>query len=81
MAATQGLFAAMVADGAPSSLRGSAFGLFYLVTGVAQLLASVAAGALWSAFGPAAPFELGALLAALALVISYLGYRDLLPKR
>ena len=67
MAATQGLLAAMVADTAPEHLRGTAFGLFNLGSGVAMLAASVMAGMLWDAFGAQATFQAGALLALLAL--------------
>jgi MFS family permease len=59
MGFTQGLFAALVADTAPPSLRGTAFGYFNLFTGLATLAASVIAGALWDAFGPAATFLAG----------------------
>jgi len=67
MGATQGLLAAAVADGAPVDLRGTAFGVFNLVTGAALLAASVLAGGLWSAFGPQATFLVGASFAAVAL--------------
>ena len=66
MALTQGVLARMVADRAGERLRGSAFGLFNLATGLALLLASVAAGLLWDAFGPGATFLAGAGFAALA---------------
>ncbi|MCC6695734.1 MAG: MFS transporter [Candidatus Hydrogenedentes bacterium] len=56
MAFTQGLFAKLVADVSPSTLRGTAFGIFNLVSGVALLLASTLAGVLWSRFGPSATF-------------------------
>lgn len=65
---TQGLFAKLVADTAPAELRGTAFGFFNLVSGVALLIASVVAGALWSAFGAPATFLTGAVFAALALL-------------
>jgi MFS family permease len=68
MGLTQGLLAALVADTAPAELRGTAFGVFHLVSGVATLLASVIAGALWDRAGPAATFLAGAGFAALALV-------------
>ena len=68
MGFTQGLLAAMVADTAPSSLRGSAFGLFYLVSGVAMLLASALAGGLWQWVGPSATFIAGAGFVALAAI-------------
>jgi len=68
MGLTQGLLAALVADTAPAELRGTAFGVFHLVSGVATLLASVIAGALWDRAGPAATFLAGAGFAAVALV-------------
>lgn len=60
MGMTQGLFTKLVADAAPAELRGSAFGVFNLVTGVALLLASVVAGVVWSFFGPGTTFVIGA---------------------
>jgi MFS family permease len=68
MAFTQGLLSKLVADTAPAHLTGSAFGVFNLVTGVALLLASIIAGALWSAAGPSATFLAGAGLAAVAVI-------------
>jgi MFS family permease len=67
LAFTQGLLAALVADAAPADLRGTAFGVFNLVVGVAQLAASVVAGALWEAVGPGATFVAGAGFAALSM--------------
>jgi MFS family permease len=69
LALTQGLLAKLVADHAPPSLRGSAFGFFNLATGAALLVASVAAGVLWDQFGPGATFLAGAVLAMLAAVM------------
>lgn len=69
MAATQGLLAAMVADASPAELRGTAFGLFNLASGVAMLVASVLAGLLWDTLGPAATFHAGALFALAAFVL------------
>lgn len=67
MAATQGLFAKLIADRSPAELRGSAYGIFNLVTGLALLAASTTAGVLWDASGPAATFLMGAAFAAVAL--------------
>jgi MFS family permease len=75
MALTQGLLAKLVADTAPADLRGTAFGIFNLVTGGALLLASVIAGALWSMFGASATFIAGAVFAAIA-AIGLLFYRS-----
>ncbi len=58
--------AALIADAAPADLRGTAFGMFNLVTGVAMLLASVVAGALWDIAGAQMTFLAGAALTALA---------------
>jgi MFS family permease len=66
MGLTQGLLAALVADTAPVELRGTAFGMFNLVIGVAMLAASIVAGALWDVFGPQGTFLAGAAFTALA---------------
>jgi MFS family permease len=68
MGMTQGLLATLVAETAPAALRGTAFGLFHLVTGLALLAASFLAGALWDWIGPSATFFGGALFTALGLV-------------
>jgi predicted MFS family arabinose efflux permease len=67
MALTQGLLAKLVAGVAPAPLRGTAFGFFNLVTGLAALCASALAGLLWSWLGPGATFIAGGLLAVAAL--------------
>ena len=68
MGMTQGLLAAMVADTAPADLRGSAFGFFNLVSGIATLFASAIAGILWVWLGPVATFACGAVFCGLALI-------------
>ena len=68
MGMTQGLLARMVADTAPADLRGTAFGFFNLVSGVALLLASVTAGLLWDSLGSSATFGAGAVFSALTLL-------------
>ena len=68
MASTQGLFAKLVADRAPDELRGSAYGVFNLASGIALLAASVIAGVLWDAIGPSGTFLAGAAFSTLALV-------------
>jgi MFS family permease len=65
---TQGLLATMVADVAPADLRGTAYGFFNLVSGVAMLVTSVLAGLLWERFGASFTFYAGATFCALALV-------------
>ena len=68
MGLTQGVLAALIAATAPERLRGTAFGLFGLITGLASLLASVLAGVLWDRIGVAATFLTGAAFAAMALM-------------
>jgi MFS family permease len=71
MALSQGLMNKLIADVAPPALRGTAFGVFNLVGGVALLLASAVAGALWQRWGAPATFVAGgtfALSAALGLL-------------
>lgn len=66
MGFTQGLLSTLVADAAPPELRGTAFGMFNLITGLALLLASVIAGALWDVAGPQGTFLAGAGFAVMA---------------
>ena len=68
MGMTQGLLATMVADTAPADLRGTAYGFFNLVSGVAMLLASVVAGLLWDRLGASFTFYAGAVFSVLALL-------------
>lgn len=67
MALTQGLLATMVADSSPAPLRGTAFGVFNLASGVALLVASGLAGLLWDRLGGASTFIAGAGISLLAL--------------
>lgn len=69
MGLTQGLLSALVADTAPTELRGTAFGIFSLVSGVVLLIASVLAGVLWDVAGSQATFMAGAIFTALALLL------------
>lgn len=68
MGMTQGLLAAMIADTAPEDLRGTAFGFFNLISGIAVLIASLLAGLLWDQLGAAFTFYCGAGFSALALL-------------
>jgi MFS family permease len=68
MGLTQGVLSAMVAAVAPDRLRGTAFGVFSLVSGVVLLAASVLAGALWQRVDPAATFIAGGIISLVALV-------------
>ena len=67
MGMTQGLLAAMVAGTAPADLRGTAYGFFNLMSGLAMLAASVVAGLLWQYWGPAWTFGAGAMFSAVAM--------------
>ncbi len=68
MGFTQGLLATLIADTAPADLRGTAYGMFNLLSGIAMLAASVIAGALWDVWGPQGTFLAGAAFTAIALV-------------
>ncbi|EKS7107967.1 MULTISPECIES: MFS transporter [Enterobacter cloacae complex] len=68
MGMTQGLLAAMVAKTAPADLRGTAFGLFSLVSGIGLLMASVGAGAIWELWGAEYTFYAGAVICLLTLL-------------
>lgn len=67
MGATQGLLSTLVSDTAPVDLRGTAFGVFNLASGLALLCASIIAGSLWTAVGPAMTFYAGAGFSCIAL--------------
>ena len=68
MGMTQGLLATMVADTAPADLRGTAYGFFNLISGVALLLSSAIAGLLWDQLGASFTFYAGAAFSGLALL-------------
>jgi MFS family permease len=68
MGLTQGLLATMVADTAPTDMRGTAFGFFNLLSGAAMLIASVLAGLLWDHLGASYTFIAGSVFCALGLV-------------
>ncbi|MFB0936883.1 MAG: MFS transporter [Propionivibrio sp.] len=69
MGMTQGLLATMIADVAPPDLRGTAFGFFNLVSGIAMLLASAIAGFLWDQFGASFTFMAGGVFGAMTLIV------------
>ena len=68
MGVTQGLLATMVADTAPADLRGTAYGVFNLMSGIAMLAASVVAGLMWDKLGAPSTFYMGAVFSILALL-------------
>jgi MFS family permease len=67
MGITQGLLATMVADTAPADLRGTAYGFFNLVSGIAMLVASGVAGLLWDRLGASFTFYAGGAFCIIAL--------------
>ena len=67
MGFSQGLLATLIADTAPQMLKGTAFGIFHLMTGLVVLVGNVGAGWLWDAYGSRATFLAGAALAVIAL--------------
>ena len=69
MGMTQGLLATMVADTAPEDLRGSAYGFFNLVSGIALLVASTVAGLVWDRLGASYTFIAGILFCVAALIM------------
>ncbi|AKA25290.1 MFS transporter [Pseudomonas chlororaphis] len=69
MGFSQGILATLVADTTPADLKGTAFGVFNLLSGLALLLASVIAGWLWQVHGAALAFYTGAGFAALSLLL------------
>ncbi|MGZ4957739.1 MAG: MFS transporter [Methylomonas sp.] len=72
MGMTQGLLAKMVADTTPSNLRGTAYGFFNLVSGIAMLVASVLAGWLWDGLGAAFTFYAGAGFCVITLLLLFM---------
>lgn len=68
MGLSQGLLASLVADTSAAELRGTAFGLFNLVSGLGVLMASLMAGLLWDQFGAPTVFWTGAGLTTAAVV-------------
>lgn len=64
---TEGAEKALVADLVPAHARGSAFGVYHAVVGIAVLPASLVFGLVWSKAGAPASFGLGAILAAAAV--------------
>ena len=77
MAMTQGLLSAMVAHASPADLRGTAFGFFNLMSGLALLLASGVAGLLWDQWGAPVTFLAGAAFSAAALSVLAVRLRKL----
>jgi sugar phosphate permease len=73
---TEGVEKAWVADMAPASARGTAFGIYNAALGFGGLAASLVFGALWTRVSPAAAFLTGACLALAASVLLYLTFSN-----
>jgi MFS family permease len=72
-ALTAPVLKALVSETVPAEVRGRAFGIYYFMTSIATLLASVVTGELWKHYGAPVPFGLSAALAvvcSLLLLIS-----------
>ena len=68
MALTDGVGKALIADHAPTERRGAAMGIFYALTGLTTLVASLIVGVMWDRSGPQAAFLAGAGFAVLSLI-------------
>lgn len=66
---SEGAEKALVADLAPPSRRGAAFGWFNAAVGLAALPASIVFGVVWDAYGAEAAFTMGAALALLSCLL------------
>lgn len=69
MGVSYGLLKAAIADAAPENLRGTAFGIYDFVIGLATFVASALAGLCWTIGGPTLTFEIGAGLAGTGLLM------------
>ena len=67
MGFSQGILSTLIADSAPKNLKGTAFGVFNLATGLTVILGNVAAGLLWETWGSASTFLAGAVVALASL--------------
>lgn len=74
MGATQGLLRALIAQSTPPELRGTAFSLFFMVSGVAIFLGNAIAGRLSSSFGLYATFLAGGFFTSIAVLILYFAF-------
>ncbi|OLL27253.1 MFS transporter [Burkholderia sp. SRS-W-2-2016] len=76
MGFTQGVVTALIAEAAPPTLRGTAFGVFNLACGLCMIVGSTLAGWLWDRFGSPTTFVAGAALAVVPLVLCLLAPRQ-----
>ena len=66
---TDGVSKALVGDFSPKQRKGTAMGLYYMVTGFATLAASLLMGLLWNVYGYRVAFFFGAAAALLSVVL------------
>lgn len=78
MGITQSIFQAMIADTVDSDLRGTGFGIYYLVTAVALFLANFVAGFMFETYGPAMAFIFSGGMAFTSIVL--IGTMKLAPR-
>ena len=81
MAFTQGLLATMVTDTTPQELRGTAYGVFNFVCGIAMLFSSIIAGVLWSRYGSSLAFFTGAMFSTIAFIGLFIIHSNHNPKK
>ena len=67
-ALTNPVLKALVVETVPVAVRGRALGIYFFLTSLTTLLASVITGALWKLYGAAVPFYLSAGIAAVSAV-------------
>jgi len=74
-ALTNPVLKALVVETVPSDVRGRALGIYFFVTSLTTLLASVITGALWKVYGAPTPFYLSAGIAAFS-ALALLAHRS-----
>ncbi len=68
-ALTNPVLKALVVEAVAPEVRGRALGIYYFLTSVTTLLASVITGQLWKVYGPRVPFYFSSGIAALSAVL------------
>jgi MFS family permease len=71
---TQGLLLAMISKLSPLELRGTSFGLFHAISGVALLTASLIAGYLWQYYYSGLIFFVSAIITLVGITTFFLWY-------
>jgi len=68
MALTDGVGKALIADNSPRHVRGAAMGIFYALTGLTTLIASLVTGIIWDRYGATPALTISSVLAMLAVL-------------